>query len=116
MHINERLVDGVTILDLNGTLIVGASDAVLKSKVHVLIQEGRRQFLVNLHNVPYVDSFGLSEIIGAYATAKRAGGEMKFLNVTKRIHDLLTITKLLTIFETFDAEADALRSFAVSKI
>ena len=115
MHINERLVEGVTILDLNGTLTLGAGDAVLKDKIHTLVHEGRRNFLLNLGSVPYVDSTGISEIIGAYTTAKRASGHLKLLNVPKRIHDLLVMTKLLTVFETFDGETEAVRSFSTPK-
>lgn len=116
MHINERLVEGVTILDLNGTLTLGAGDAVLKDKIHSLVHEGRRDFLLNLLNVPYIDSTGISEIIGAYTTAKRVNGHLKLLNVTKRIHDLLAITKLLTVFETYDTEAQAVRSFSTPEV
>ena len=112
MYISERLVEGVTILDLNGALTLGAGDAALRDKIHGLVHEGRRDFLLNLGNVPYIDSSGISELIGAYTTAKRASGRLKLLNVTKRIHDLLAMTKLLTVFETFDVEAEATRSFS----
>lgn len=112
MNINERVVDGVTILDLNGTLTFGAGDATLKDKIHNLVTEGRKDFLLNLSNVPYVDSTGLSVIIGAYTTTKRVSGRLKLLNVTKRIRDLLVITKLVTVFDTFDTEAEAVRSFS----
>jgi anti-sigma B factor antagonist len=115
MNINERAVQGVTILHLNGTLALGAGAGVLRDKMRALVREGRRDFLLDLSQVGSIDSTGISELIGAYTTAKKAGGSVKFVNVTKFIHDLLAITKLLLVFELFTNEADALRSFSAQK-
>ena len=80
-------------------------------KLHSLLNQGRREVLLNLENVNYVDSAGLGAIVGAYTTMTREGGTLKLANVTKKLQDLLSITKLLTVFETFDSEAEALRSY-----
>ena len=99
MHIEERVVGGVTILDLKG-------------KIHSLIQQDRKRILLNLGDVPYIDSAGLGEVVRTYTTVSRQGGQLKLVNLTKRITDLLMITKLLTVFETFDTEPEALKSFS----
>ncbi len=75
------------------------------------MHQGRKHILVNLVNVTHVDSAGLGELVGAYTPVKKAGGSMKLLNLTKRLHDLLSITKLLTVFDTFDSEQEALKTF-----
>lgn len=112
MQIDQRVVDDVTILDLKGKMTLGEGDELLKDKVHSLLNQGQKKILLNLGAVPYIDSAGLGEIVRAYTTVSRQGGKMKLVNVTKRIEDLLSITKLLTVFDTFDAEQDAVRSFA----
>ena len=111
MQIAERVVGNVTILDLKGKITLGEGDEVLKDKINSLIQQERKKLLLNLADVPYIDSAGLGEIVRTYTTVSRQGGQLKLLNLTKRITDLLSITKLLTVFETFDAEQDALNSF-----
>jgi anti-sigma B factor antagonist len=105
MQIEERVVGDVTILDLKGKITLGDGDEVLKDKINSLT-------LQNLEGVPYIDSAGLGEIVRTYTTVSRQGGQLKLVNLTKRIEDLLSITKLLTVFETFDSEEEALRSFA----
>jgi len=112
MQIEERVVGNVTILDLKGKLIAGDGDALLKDKIHSLLHQGRKHFLRNLGEVPSMDSAGIGEVVRTFATVSRQGGTLKLLNLTKRIHDLLVITKLLTVFETFSAEADAVSSFS----
>jgi anti-sigma B factor antagonist len=112
MQIDQRVVGDVTILDLKGKMTLGEGDELLKDKVHSLLNQGQKKILLNLGAVPYIDSAGLGEIVRAYTTVSRQGGKMKLVNVTKRIEDLLSITKLLTVFDTFDAEQDAVRSFA----
>ena len=114
MQIDERVVDGVTILDLKGKMTLGEGDELLKDKINSLIQQDRKQLVLNLEAVPYIDSAGLGEIVRTYTTVSRQGGKLKLLNLTKRITDLLAITKLLTVFETFDAENEAVRSFSAS--
>ncbi len=114
MQIEERAVGDVTVLDLKGRVTLGEGDELLKDKVNSLLNQGRRKLVLNLAEVPYVDSAGLGEIVRTYTTVSRQGGSLKLLNLTKRIADLLSITKLLTVFETFDTEADAVKSFTSS--
>jgi anti-sigma B factor antagonist len=111
MEIAERNTGNVTVLDLSGRITLGEGDVLLKDKLHSLLNQGRRDVLLNLENVQYVDSAGLGAIVGAYTTMTRQGGTLKLANITKRLQDLLSITKLLTVFETFDSEAEALRSY-----
>jgi anti-sigma B factor antagonist len=111
MQIDERVVDGVTILDLKGKMTLGEGDELLKDKINSLLQQDRKQIVLNLENVPYIDSAGLGEIVRTYTTVSRQSGKLKLLNLTKRITDLLSITKLLTVFETYDSESDAIKSF-----
>ena len=114
MHIEERPAGDVVVLDLKGKMTLGEGDELLKDKINSLVLQGRRKVVLNLEGVPYIDSAGLGEIVRTYTTISRQGGSMKLLNLTKRITDLLAITKLLTVFETYDNEADAVRSFASS--
>jgi anti-sigma B factor antagonist len=111
MQIEERIVGDVTILDLKGKITLGDGDEILKDKINSLTLQNRRKILLNLEGVPYIDSAGLGEVVRTYTTVSRQGGQLKLVNLTKRIADLLSITKLLTVFETFDSEADALNSF-----
>jgi anti-sigma B factor antagonist len=114
MQIEERAVGDVVILDLKGKITLGEGDELLKDKVNSLVNQGQRKIVLNLGGVPYIDSAGLGEVVRTYTTVSRQGGSLKLLNLTKRITDLLSITKLLTVFETFDSEADAVRSFSAS--
>ena len=111
MQIEERTVDGVTVLDLKGKMTLGEGDELLKDKVNSLMNQGRTKILLNLEGVPYIDSAGLGEIVRTYTTVSRQSGTMKLVNLTKRITDLLSITKLLTVFETFDSESEALKTY-----
>ncbi len=115
MNISERTVGDVMIVDVSGKVTLGdGGDAMLKDKMGSLVQQGRKKILLNLGDVSYVDSAGLGAIVQAYATLNKNGGALKLLNTTKRIKDLLAITKLLTIFDTFDNEAEAVKSFGAS--
>jgi anti-sigma B factor antagonist len=114
MQIGERVVGEVVVLDLKGRITLGEGDELLKDKVNSLVNQGYKKIVLNLAEVPYIDSAGLGEIVRTYTTVSRQGGSLKLLNLTKRITDLLSITKLLTVFETFDSENDAVRSFAGS--
>ena|SRR5471030_1196677 len=116
MQIEERSAGDVTILELKGKMTLGEGDELLKDKINSLVHQGRSKIVLNLEGVPYIDSAGLGEIVRTYTTISRQGGSMKLLNLTKRISDLLAITKLLTVFETYDNEADAVRSFASAKV
>jgi anti-sigma B factor antagonist len=112
MQIEERQVGEIMILDLKGKVTLGEGDEVLKDKINSLILQNKKRILLNLAEVPYIDSAGLGEIVRTYTTVSRQGGQLKLVNLTKRITDLLMITKLLTVFETFDVEQDALKSFS----
>lgn len=112
MTITERKSGDVTILDVEGKILLGEGDVQLKRKIDELVERKETKLLLNLANVPYMDSGGLGEIVRSYTTVKRAGGELKLLNATKRISDLLTITKLITVFEIFEEEAEAVKSYA----
>jgi anti-sigma B factor antagonist len=112
MTITERASGDVTILDVEGKILLGEGDVQLKRKIDELIEGGKTKLVLNLAQVPYMDSGGLGEIVRSYTTVKRAGGELKLLNATKRISDLLTITKLITVFEMHEDEAASVASFA----
>ena len=116
MQITERSIGDVMILDLKGKITLGAGDELLKDKVNSLVNQGHKKLLLNLAEVPYLDSAGLGEVVRAYTTVSRQGGSLKLLNLTKRITDLLSITKLLTVFETFESDEEAVRSFSATKV
>ena len=112
MTIEERPTDGVMILDLRGKLTIGDGDELLKDKINSLVQQGHTKLILNLAEVPYIDSGGLGQVVRTYTTVKQHNGSLKLMNVTKRIEDLLAITKLLTVFDVFETEQDALQSFS----
>jgi anti-sigma B factor antagonist len=111
MQIAERTIEAVTILDLKGALTFGDGDTLLRNRVNRLVKRGRKHVVLNMADVPYIDSVGIGEIVGIYTTLMRRRGSLRLLNVPKRVRDLLVVTKLLTMFETFDAEAEAVRTF-----
>jgi len=111
MQIEQRAVGSVMILDLKGKITLGEGDEALKDKINSLILQGHKKMLLNFGDVPYIDSAGLGEIVRTYTTVSRQGGQLKLVHLTKRITDLLMITKLLTVFETFDSEPEALKSY-----
>jgi anti-sigma B factor antagonist len=113
MSVSERHISAVTIVDVTGKLTQGEAGDALRDKVGSLLQQGRKQIVVNLGDVSYMDSSGLGMLVSAFATASRQGGALKLLNLTKRLQDLLVITKLLNVFECFDNETDALASFGL---
>ena len=112
MQIDERIVSNVTILDLKGKITLGEGDEALRERINQLMSKEQKRILLNLADVPYIDSAGLGEIVRTYTTVSRQGGQLKLVYLTKRITDLLSITKLLTVFETFDAEPEALKSYS----
>jgi anti-sigma B factor antagonist len=115
MTISERLVSGVAILDIDGPITLGqGSVELLADKIRSLLQQGQTQLIVNLARVPYIDSTGLGALVHSFATATRQGGTLKLLNSTKKLHDLLVITKLATVFDSYDSEAAAIASFRAS--
>ena len=111
MTITERKSGDVIVLDVDGKILLGEGDVQMKRKIDELIERKETKLLLNLANVPYMDSGGLGEIVRSYTTVRRAGGELKLLNATKRISDLLTITKLITVFEIYEEEGEAVKSF-----
>lgn len=111
MTIQERVVGSATVLDLSGKLILGDGDTLLKDKIHSLVFQGRRQLVLNMGAVSYVDSSGLGALVASSVTAKNNGAQIKMVSLTKRLHDLLSIAKLLTVFESYDSEAEAISSF-----
>ena len=111
MRIQERKLDDVTVLDLDGKFVLG-EDGQFKQKVAANIEGGVRKLIVNLSRVNYMDSSGLGELISGYISMKRVNGSMKLLHLGNRLNELLVTTKLITVFETFDSEAAAISSFA----
>ena len=111
MDIKERVVDGVSVLDLSGKIVLGEGDLQVKERIKELLSDGQKRILLNLGDVSYIDSAGLGSLISAYATVKREGGQLKLVNLTKRVQDLLAITKLITVFDTYDDEKAAVTSF-----
>ena len=111
MQIEQRPSGDVIILDLKGKLVIGSGDELLKDKINSLVQQGHKKLVLNLADVPYVDSAGLGAIVRSYTTVSRENGSLKLLSLTHRIKDLLAITKLLTVFDTYESEADAVASF-----
>ena len=114
MQISERESGSVMVLDLSGKITLGDGDTLLKDKLHSLLHQGKKNVLLNLADVNYVDSAGLGALVSAYTTVTREGGSLKLANITRKLQDLLSITKLLTVFETFDSENEAVRSFSAS--
>jgi len=112
MQIDERIVGNVTVLDLKGKITLGEGDEALRERITQLMSKDQKRILLNLADVPYIDSAGLGEIVRTYTTVKNRGGQLKLVNLTKRITDLLMITKLLTVFETFETEQDAIKAFS----
>ena len=116
MQIDERQAGDVTILDVKGKLTLGEGDEILKDKINSLVLQGRKKLILNLAEVPYIDSAGLGEIVRTYTTVGRQGDSRKCPSLTNGTTDLLAITKLLTVFETYDNEADAVRSFSSANV
>ena len=112
MKLAERTLGAVTIIDIDGPITLGQGDTDrLADKVRSLLQQGRKQLIANLANVSYMDSAGLGELVQAYTTVSRQGGALRLVGVTKRLNDLLVITKLSTVFDSYDSEAAAVASF-----
>src|SRR5215468_4016654 len=108
--VNVRRLDDVAILDLSGRITMGEGTLILRNHIQKLLNAGDRKFLVNLSDVDYIDSSGLGELVSSFTTVRNQGGQLKLLNLTRRVQDLLQITKLLTVFETFNSEPEALKS------
>ncbi len=111
MKISSRQVDGVSVLDCNGRITLGEGSITLRDTVRDLLSKGHKKILLNLAEVSYIDSSGIGELVSAFTTVRNQGGELKLLNLTKKVHDLLQITKLYTVFDVKDDEASAIKSF-----
>ena len=112
MTLATREVGGVTIVDLSGKITLGEGGVTLRDEVRKLVAAGQKKIVLNLAEVNYIDSSGLGELVSAYTAVKNAGGELKLLNLTSKVRDLLVITKLVTVFDVKDDEASAVSSFA----
>jgi anti-sigma B factor antagonist len=111
MKVAIRQVDGVTILDLSGRITLGEGSITLRDSIHEVLAKGSKKILLNLGDTSYIDSSGIGELVSAFTSVKNAGGELKLLNLTKKVHDLLQITKLYTVFDIWDNEASAIGAF-----
>jgi anti-sigma B factor antagonist len=111
MKANTRQVDGVMIVDLSGRITLGEGSVILRDTVRDLVGKGNKKILLNLGEVNYIDSSGIGELVSAFTTVRNQGGELKLLKLTKKVHDLLQITKLYTVFDVKDDETTAIKSF-----
>ena len=111
LNIKDRQVGNVIVLDIDGNLRIGGDSAALQKAIRRLLAEGQKRILLNLAHVSYIDSSGLGELIASHITLKKNGGEVKLLHLTQRVRELMTITKLLTVFDVYEDETEALESF-----
>jgi anti-sigma B factor antagonist len=111
LNINERQAGDVTVLDMSGKITIGEGSVALRTAIRRLLEEGKKRILLNLAGVSYIDSSGIGELVSSYTAISNAGGQLKLLNLTQKLQDLLTITKLLTVFDVYESESDALNSF-----
>ena len=111
MKASTRQVDGITIVDLSGRITLGEGSVVLRDSIKDLLGKGQKKILLNLGDVSYIDSSGIGELVSAFTSVRNQGGELKLLNLTKKVHDLLQITKLYTVFDVKDDEAAAIGAF-----
>src|SRR5919108_553593 len=109
--IDTREVAHVTILDINGRIVLGPEIGTLRDAVRSLVKEGKKKIILNLADVDYLDSSGVGELVGSFTTVRNAGGELKLLNLTQKVHDVLHVTKLYTVFDIRDDEFTAVKSF-----
>jgi len=109
--IDTREVAHVTILDIHGRIVLGDEIHELRDAVRGLIKEGKKKIILNLADVDYIDSSGVGELVGSFTTVRNAGGELKLLNLTQKVHDVLHVTKLYTVFDIKDDEFHAVKSF-----
>jgi len=111
LNINERQAGDVTVLDMSGKITIGEGSVALRTAIRRMLEEGKKRILLNLAGVSYIDSSGIGELVSSYTAINKENGQLKLLNLTQKLQDLLTITKLLTVFDVYDSEADALNSF-----
>ena len=111
LNISERQAGDVTILDMSGKVTIGEGSVALRNTIRRLLGEGKKGILLNLANVSYVDSSGIGELVSSFTAVNKESGKLKLLSLTQKIQDLLAITKLLTVFDTFDDEGEAIASY-----
>lgn len=111
MKASNRQVNGVTIVDMSGRITLGEGSVILRETVKDLLAKGQKKILLNLGDVSYIDSSGIGELVSAFTSVRNQGGELKLLKLTKKVHDLLQITKLYTVFDIKDDEAAAVQAF-----
>ena len=111
LYIHERREGDVAVLDLKGRIRISGGTLALHKSIRCLVDEGKSKILLNLAGVTHIDSTGLGELISSYVTLSNKGGQIKLVHLTERLQDIMTITKLLTVFDVYDNEADALASF-----
>ena len=111
LNISERQVGDITILDMDGRITIGEGSVALRTAIRRLLEEGKKKILLNLAKVNYIDSSGIGELVSSYTAIGKESGQLKLLNLTQKLEDLLTITKLLTVFDVYDSEDEALASF-----
>ncbi len=111
LNITERQAGDVTILDMDGKVTIGEGSVALRTSIRKLLGEGKKKILLNLGSVGYVDSSGIGELVSSFTAVNKEGGSLRLLNLTQKIQDLLAITKLLTVFDVYDSESEALSSF-----
>ena len=114
MTVSTRQVDGVTIVDLSGRITLDEGSTLLRDTIKQLASQGQKHVLLNLSEVHYIDSSGIGELVSAFTTMRDQGGELKLLNLTRKVHDLIQITKLHTVFDIKDDEAAAIQAFSKS--
>jgi len=111
LNIRERQAGDITVLDMDGRITIGEGSIALRSAIRRLLEEGKKKILLNLAGVGYIDSSGIGELVSSYTTINKAEGQLKLLSLTQKLQDLLTITKLLTVFDVYDNEGEALASY-----
>ena len=116
MKLSTRQVDGVNIVDCSGRITLGEGSVTLRDTVRDLLSKGNKKIILNLAEVNYIDSSGLGHLVSAFTTVRKDGGELKLLKLTNKVHDLMQITRLYTVFDIRDDEAEALKSFGLSAV
>ena len=111
MKASNRQVNGITVVDMSGRITLGEGSVILRESIKDLLAKGQKKILLNLGDVTYIDSSGIGELVSAFTSVRNQGGELKLLNLTKKVHDLLQITKLYTVFDIKDDEATAIQAF-----
>ena len=116
MTLNDRAIGDVVVIDVSGRITIDDGADLFRDRVRGLLRDGRAKLILNFRSTPYIDSTALGEVVRSYTSATRKNGTLKLLHVTPRIHELLVVTKLLSVFDLFDDEAEAVRSFGAPRV